>query len=68
MLTTELFIAQFSGKLKTFISKSGKKFVLDNTVPNMVKGQPFVIQIDEAKSAIRIVPIYTPSPQLGMKR
>lgn len=67
MLIWEPFTAAFTGKLKTFTTKNGYTFTLDNDGMSVVKGQPFMVQFDQDAKQIRIVPVRMPNPHEGRR-
>ncbi len=68
MIIQEPYTAGFTGTLKTIVNSRGLKFTLDGDGPHVVQGQPFVLQIDDVKGQIRLIPVHLPHPMEGRTR
>lgn len=58
----EPFVTSFTGTLTTFRSQNGRVFTLKKPHMKCVKGQHFMIAIDDAKRTCRMLPVRLPDP------
>ena len=67
MTTLEPYTAAFTGTLSSLVTKGGLTFTLTKHRPRVVKGQPFMLEINPEKNTIRLMPVLVPYYWVGLR-
>lgn len=63
----EPFTASFTGKLTSFTLKDGRTVTIPTNHPSVVKGQPFMVEIDDTSTQFRMLPVLVPPYWIGLR-